>query len=359
MKMKHDKNKKVISESEEIEGLFECSFEHKIEKTSASLTWVGPTIPKEEWQRVLAFFQWTYDTYKSESQVRLYVNVQEQTWAAWAYPQEAKSGMSAREVVNDESKKQREQFDATWLYFGTVHHHCSMSAFQSGVDLENEKGQDGIHITVGKMDEKVYDIHARFYRKGLCFEPDLSWFWDTGDIMAECPVQFQKFLPKDIRSITARRQMCEPSTVPFPEIWKLNMIEIKKPEVWVSPSMFPDYHSNSNTHSTFSPETVPLWQRARAAWKEIIYHIKHEQYELDEIQDAIGDLGLGAHEIILKACLHHKCDVDDLDREMPNFAGEIIQSDIEQSIPAPKAIADAPSTESMPGDPDWSGYGGG
>ncbi len=33
----------------------------------------------------------------------------------------------------------------------SAHHHCSASAFQSGTDEENERGQDGLHITVGRM----------------------------------------------------------------------------------------------------------------------------------------------------------------------------------------------------------------
>jgi len=110
------------------------------------------------WHQVMSFFRWTNKVMDSESQVRLYVNTKLGRWGAWAFPQEARTGMSAREIATPETPEQaverfalwESQPSSDWVYFCTVHHHCSASAFQSHTDEENEKGQDGLHITVAE-----------------------------------------------------------------------------------------------------------------------------------------------------------------------------------------------------------------
>lgn len=231
---KNNQNKpaSVLKQVKEVSGLFHCLLEHRVVDTKAAITWNGPKIPEEEWQKVLAFFQWTYDTTHSESQVRFYVNPRLQTWKAWAYPQEASTGMSARELDTDEAKAQRAQFSDSegWLYFGTVHHHCAMSAFQSGTDEANEKNQDGIHITVGNMASDHYTLHERFYLNGQLINHDLNWFYEVpADTVDEVPQWAQKFLPKDIKDLLARGAMCKKvdKDATFPDQWKENLIAKK------------------------------------------------------------------------------------------------------------------------------------
>ncbi len=107
-----------------------------------------------------------------------------------------------------------------WVYFCTVHHHCSADAFQSGTDEQNEKGQDGLHLTVGRMDEDRHDLHARFYLNGSCFEPDMSLFWPIDAALVEQ-------VPSETLDALARFQMCEKVTVDFPDAWRVNIVEIK------------------------------------------------------------------------------------------------------------------------------------
>lgn len=42
----------------------------------------------------------------------------------------------------------------SWKQLGSIHSHASMSAFHSGTDDKDEFGFDGIHITMGKFNEK-------------------------------------------------------------------------------------------------------------------------------------------------------------------------------------------------------------
>tara|TARA_R110000868_G_scaffold109256_6_gene297337 strand:- start:469 stop:1515 length:1047 start_codon:yes stop_codon:yes gene_type:complete len=178
---------------------------------------------------MLAFFQWTYNTSKSESQVRMFANHITKQWAIWAFPQTEGALMTTKEIENEDSKTQRAQFPDSegWFYYGTVHHHCGASAFQSSVDENNEKDQDGIHITVGKINTGQFDIDARVYQSGYkLVDFDITEFWDVGNITEGIPPQILKMLPDDYDRRMALLQMGTPppNDQTFPEIWKTNVI---------------------------------------------------------------------------------------------------------------------------------------
>ena len=107
-----------------------------------------------------------------------------------------------------------------WLYFGTVHHHCSASAFQSSTDEQNEWNQDGLHLTVGRMDADQHDVHARLYLDGNCFEPDLSLFWPIDPGLAA-------MIPPTLHHEVARHQMGGKVTVDFPDGWRANIVDVQ------------------------------------------------------------------------------------------------------------------------------------
>lgn len=205
----------------------DCRLEHIIEKTDMVMKFHVP-FPKDEWHKILAFFKWGYDTYKSEQMVRLYVNGTTRAWRAWAYPQRGNMGMTVKEVEDHENfMTQRAQFkdEEGWTYFGSVHHHCNGGAFQSGTDEADEKSKDGLHITMGNMDEKVYSMDARFYLRGAKFPPKLLWFWDIGTALNEIPA----WVPEKSRpepELIAKFQMCMPAPAgtEVPKEWKDNII---------------------------------------------------------------------------------------------------------------------------------------
>lgn len=226
--MNNQINNGIVRIPKVVPGFMDCLLEHTVSSTSGRLTFTVP-IPAAEWHKVLAFFKWSFDTYKSETQVRMYVNPTARTWKAWAFPQKANTGMTAIELGDHERfAVQRAQFpDPEWLYFATVHHHCMAGAFQSGTDESNEKGIPGLHITVGHMDRAVYDLHARLYLDGVKFIPDLNGFWDVGDYKALIP-QFPPWLEVKVpdAAVMALNQMKQPAPAgtEFPPEWKENII---------------------------------------------------------------------------------------------------------------------------------------
>lgn len=231
--MKLLETKTEVVEQKSYPGLFEAKFVHKIKETSASFNYIGPKFSEEMWDEILAFFKWSYAKTRGETQVRLFVHPQ-QGWKAWAFPQEASSGLSTTELPDNPMTKEQNavlQADPEWQLYGTVHHHCSAGAFQSGTDKDNERMQEGIHITVGHIDKDVHSIDARFYYKGCKFQPDLSEFWDVGDAVKTKRDELQDYFGIKLPlAQIAEAQMCQTCSKDqkFPDQWQANLIE----KVW-------------------------------------------------------------------------------------------------------------------------------
>ena len=222
-------NQAEVSETKEVPGLLNCRIDYEVKTAKGRLDYAGPKFTPELWHQVLSFFRWTHKEMQSESQVRLYVNHTLGRWGAWAFPQEARTGMNARELPVPETPEQaRVRFASwhsepsdDWLYFGTAHHHCSASAFQSSTDEQNEWNQDGLHLTVGRMDTEQHELHARLYLAGHCFEPDLSRFWPVDPTLAA-------MVPPGMLDELARFQMGAKVTVDFPDTWRTNLVEVRE-----------------------------------------------------------------------------------------------------------------------------------
>lgn len=303
--------KSEVCQSKDVPGLLSYHIDYEVKAGKGQLDYTGPRFNPLMWHQVLSFFRWTHKEMGSESQVRLYVNTKLGRWGAWAFPQEAGTGMSAKEIVTLETPEQAgERFaswgsepSGDWLYFCTVHHHCGASAFQSGTDEENERNQDGLHLTVGRMDAERHDLHARFYLAGNCFAPDLSRFWTVDpDLAAQVPLSLHDEL--------ARFQMCEKLVVDFPDAWRKNIIEVladghhqgRLPERIQSDYWLDEHRPN-----------LPEWLRAERALRDISHHgqaslLQEEDCEA-ALRSVIEDPVLN---LIIEACLKHQVSPEDI-----------------------------------------------
>jgi hypothetical protein len=204
--------------------------------TSApSVRYHGPKIPLKDWQQVLSFFASVFKADRSECQVRLYRHKTTGLFKFWAFPQSKNSGMTTRELPSSELWAATDaMFDDNWVHFGSVHHHCSMGAFQSGVDKNDEVNAavNGLHITVGTLDKSTYDIHARaVVNIAGELNPDMTlkragstetgsvvlsdWF-DCVDL-THIPCKFHEDIVKDM--------ITTPSDIPFPIEWSNNLVQ--------------------------------------------------------------------------------------------------------------------------------------
>lgn len=308
---------KLVTQVKDYPGLLSVKSEHVIEKSTSKVEYFGPKIPPDEWAQVLSFFAWTYDTTKSESQVRAYVNTSLGTWKFWAFPQEARTGMSAKEIDTPEAQAQRAMFGDEWTYFGTVHHHCSFGAFQSGTDKANEQDQAGLHITVGDIDKDRHSLHSRFYIGGKEYTVDMAVFWDVSE-------QIKSMVPSSLHGKVAEYQMSKSARgVAFPQQWKQNLVEVK---VKFEPSPVPAISAggygcyNHNTSQTTYPAHTPYWKRGAAeAIRELKREVELGTCTLDEMEQALTDLSQDkVYEGILGICVRHNVDADDVIEEWSN-----------------------------------------
>lgn len=243
-----------------------------------TMSWYGGKIPLTLWSQVMAFFEWSQQEFKSEAQVRLYYHPDSKKWGVWAYPQ-TPDGMATKEIENHpDVAQQRAQFPSPWILLGTIHHHCTSLAFQSGTDKHNEETQEGVHITVGKIGSAEYDLHTRLVVKGYQYDrvPLIGWF----DLPPNTPEEYPYALRQTILEFFLKRPIKD---VDFPEQWKKNCI---KKSIQISGGS--SYHTSAGAASASSSgshlrNTVPVKTDLRAQFK---------QSEIDFMREAIVLLDL-------------------------------------------------------------------
>ena len=229
--------------------------------------------------------------------------------------------MSAREIATPETPEQAvERFaswdsepSGDWLYFATVHHHCSASAFQSGTDEANERNQDGLHLTVGRMDAERHDLHARFYLNGNCFAPDLSRFWPVDPALAEQ-------VPATMHDELARFQMGEKVVVDFPDAWRKHVIE-----VLANGHQADGYHLElerrpANAWPDSRQLDQPVWIRTGHAVREISDRCGASSLTDEDFVVALQSLAENpAASLIVEACVKHQVTPEELLGEVQGY----------------------------------------
>lgn len=129
------------------------------EITAPALRWHGPKIDLEkQWYPATTFMR---DFIDHEVVLRLFVTADKKEIIIRPLTQLYGTGMSIKE---EPTITEQEQIATLGLIdIGSVHSHCNMKAFASGVDSKDEKDwPGGLHLTVGDLDEERYDLHARF-----------------------------------------------------------------------------------------------------------------------------------------------------------------------------------------------------
>lgn len=158
-----------------------------------TLVWRGGKISVAEWEKALSFFQWSYDEFKGEAQLRIYYNEDTSSWAFWPMPQYTRrNSLHTKEIDTHELRdKVAELFPPPWSANGSAHHHCGSGAFQSSTDTSDEIKSIGLHVTLGKLDENEYELHARASFRGLIYKVELgNWFHGDCSLAKVAPDKF-------------------------------------------------------------------------------------------------------------------------------------------------------------------------
>jgi hypothetical protein len=209
-----------------------------------TLGWSGGKISRAMWQQICAFCEMQYALTGGEAQGRLFYNPQTGEWKAWVFPQEWSTGMTTKELDDHPDKAaQSIAIGEGFMIWGTFHHHCKSSAFQSGVDEANEKEQNGLHITIGHIGSNKYDLHGRVYYMGVkytCewdnwfeYDPCPNWINHIADLGERATAA--AWIRERFNNVEAVLKEPPPKNTLVPKIWMDNLIK-------------QTYHGNGNGH---------------------------------------------------------------------------------------------------------------
>ena len=118
-------------------------------------------IPPELIAQVATWFKAVYDKQTSEAVVFLFYH-ECFGWEAKPPKQEA-VGMSV-------DYEERPEMGDGWKTAGTIHSHCTSTAFHSGTDDDDEKQFDGVHLTIGKVMSDPVEIAYSLMIQGKRFK---------------------------------------------------------------------------------------------------------------------------------------------------------------------------------------------
>ena len=119
-----------------------------------------PETPKAIMFQALMFFRYIWKKHSSEC-VLLLVYVEDTQQYGFVCPKQRVT----RSTVSYEADDFRLSDNA--LVVGTIHSHCNFSAFHSGTDQRDEVGQDGIHVTIGNVDDNHFTVSSCLAVNGL------------------------------------------------------------------------------------------------------------------------------------------------------------------------------------------------
>jgi PRTRC genetic system protein A len=110
--------------------------------------------------KVINFFKAVYKEHRSESIVLLFYDEAKKRYKIFP----------PRQKVTAASLDYNRGITVDGMtMIGTIHSHGSMSAFHSGTDDDDEKSFDGLHITIGDVDDEEVSISASIIANGYRF----------------------------------------------------------------------------------------------------------------------------------------------------------------------------------------------
>lgn len=119
-----------------------------------------PNIPRIVTAKVVRFFRAVYEEYKSEAVILLHFSKEK----GWETSVPAQTVSAAK--VDYDPKERLEGYNC----MGTMHSHPMMSAFHSEIDIPDEAEQDGIHITIGDLnDQDCFSLDGEVVINGTRF----------------------------------------------------------------------------------------------------------------------------------------------------------------------------------------------
>lgn len=144
-------------------------------------------IPGSVFAKIYSFFKEVYKEYSSECIALLFYNPTTKKYKPYIPNQEV-SGASLDYVKNRTFKDH--------MLMGSIHSHAGMTAFHSGTDKDDEVHWDGLHITLGKMNQDdILDISASIVANESRFIVDPLNYIENVELVEYTPYHPTHFRP--------------------------------------------------------------------------------------------------------------------------------------------------------------------
>jgi len=234
-------------------------------------------VSADEFAKVLSFFREVYKVYKSEAIVLLHYNQRKKKYILQVPPQEVSFA-----GIDYVKSKLYQGYDL----IGTIHSHGNMSAFHSSTDDSDEEHFDGLHITIGNVNEEFVSISTSIVSNGHRFAININEYvegvriveyssWFPSMIkpkfeMKEGKKEYQKYVKTKLGYTILGASKNESS---FDPNW-LKFITKSKPTVYYSHSYLGQNHSFDLTsllknHATnlSSKEKTKKWRQDKVSFE--------------------------------------------------------------------------------------------
>ena len=122
-----------------------------------------PKIPKPVFCSIFSVFRKVYELYRSESTALLFYNEKKKKF---------KVGIPYQKVSFASVEAVKMGSPQGYITVASVHSHCNFSAFHSGTDITDEEYIEGLHITIGNVDEDQFSLVASIVSNKKRFKVD-------------------------------------------------------------------------------------------------------------------------------------------------------------------------------------------
>jgi hypothetical protein len=143
-----------------------------------------PPLPSEPLEEVLAFFAEVNRRFESEAIVMIFFDPAARSYCFDAPPQRIPGYRDYRGKLRaylrlDYGSAPRPKGH---LLFGTIHSHADLSAYSSGVDCDDERFGDGLHVVYGHFGSAALSRSAAFVTGGRRFHVE------PAQVLPECSI---------------------------------------------------------------------------------------------------------------------------------------------------------------------------
>lgn len=143
--------------------------------------WDASRIPAHIMSQMVDFFSYVWDELKAEAELLLFYNEEiedeNERWKLFCPRQEVSGGS-----VDSDYTMQMDEFPEGYQLVGTGHSHCNFGAHHSSIDDKDAKDFNGIHITVGHVDDDVPEFDCFVSVNGINFPHNYNLFKKVANV---------------------------------------------------------------------------------------------------------------------------------------------------------------------------------